>query len=156
MKRTIWLALMAAGFLITRPVHAQDFMYPDDIYQMCEEISAGRIQPEFVQAVIEHESKYDADAVNGSCKGLMQLNMKWQRDRAESIGVTDVMDPYQNIQLGTEYLVDLFEEYKDPYLVLMIYNMGPKAEALYSQGKYTSYAKGICSRARELEKEHGK
>lgn len=156
MKALLISAILAAVTLIATPVYASDVLYPDDVYQMCEEIAAGRIQPEFVQAVIERESQYDADAVNGNCKGLMQINMKWQQERAEKLGVTDIMDPYQNIQLGTEYLVDLFDEYQDPYLVLMLYNMGPSAEPVYESGKYSKYAIGICEKAEQLEAEHEK
>ena len=62
-----------------------------------------------------------------------------------------------NIHVGTDYLVELFEEHGDIYLVLMSYNMGEsKAKELYEQGKYSKYAISITQRSAELEVLHGK
>lgn len=134
-----------------------DFLYQDDVYQMCEEIADGRIQPEFVQAVIEAESTYNALAVNGDCIGLMQINKKWHEDRMKRLQVTDLLDPYQNIEVGVDYLCELFDKFEDPYLVLMTYNMKQStAQKNYNKMDYSQYAKDICKRASELEIEHGK
>ena len=41
----------------------------------------------------------------------------------ERLGVSDLYDPYGNILVATDYLVELFEKHGDIGLSLMIYNM---------------------------------
>lgn len=90
------------------------------------EIVAGQygICPELVEAVIERESSWQPDAVNGTCIGLMQINPEYHMDRMERLGVEDLRDPYDNILVGTDFLAELFRAYGDIYAVLMYYNEG--------------------------------
>jgi len=160
MKKRILIVVIAVvvAILLTTDVHAADFIYANDVYAMCEEICKPyHISPEFIQAIIWAESRYDADAKNGACTGLMQINPKWHRERMERLGVDDITDPYNNILVGTDYIAELFEETDDDYLVLMTYNMGKaKASKRYAAGKYTEYAEDVCDTAIVLEIEHGK
>ena len=115
------------------------------------------ICPELLQAMAERESSLHIYAVNGTCKGLMQISTKWHRERMERLGVTDIYDAYGNIMLAADYLVELAEENDDLYYVLMRYNMKKStADRLYAAGKYTDYAVGIVERSAELERLHGK
>lgn len=107
-------------------------------------------------AIIERESGGRADAVNGDCKGLMQINEKWHTDRMERLGVTDLYDPYGNILVGVDYLAELAAEYDDLYTVLMIYNGTSNAVERGENGDWTDYAKGIVNRSMELERMYGK
>ena len=109
-------------------------------------------------AVIERESSGRATVVSEKgCVGLMQVNPKYHTERMERLGVTDLMDIDGNIRVGADYLLELFEEHGDIYLVLMCYNMGErKAKELYEQGEYSKYAVSITERAAELEMLHGK
>lgn len=160
MKAKIVTAMLIAMVTISAPVqqaYALDFMWPDDIYSMCEEISKPyNVSPEIVQAIIWRESRYATDATNGSCKGLMQVNECCHLERMEKLGVTDLFNPYDNIRVGVDYLAELFEEYEDTSYVLDIYNGNSKAGCNFKNGKVSSYAKSICGLAEELEKEHGK
>ena len=123
------------------------------INEVCTEYG---VCPELVMAIVERESSGQADAVNGDCKGLMQINEKCHRDRMERLGVTDLFDPYGNILVGTDYLMELAAEYDDLYTVLMIYNGTRNAVERGENGDWTDYAEGIVNRSIELEKIHGK
>lgn len=114
------------------------------------------ICPELVEAVIERESSWQSDAVNGSCIGLMQINPEYHADRMERLGVEDLLDPYDNILVGTDFLAELFRAYGDPYAVLMYYNAGYDGLRDWRAGKYSDYAVKVAERSAELERAHGK
>lgn len=119
---------------------------------VCESYPA--VDPSVVKSMIWHESRYDPNAknYNGTCVGLMQVSTRWHADRAQRLGVSDFFDPYSNILLGVDYLSELIEKYNDPYLALMVYNMGDgKALKLYRQGKTTRYSRSVMNRANELQ-----
>lgn len=107
-------------------------------------------------AIIEKESSGQADAVNGDCKGLMQVSERWHTDRMERLGVTDLYDPYGNIIIGVDYLAELATEYEDIALVLDIYSGNSKAFQNYEHGIVSIYAKEILERTAELERLHEK
>lgn len=114
------------------------------------------ICPEFIMAIIERESCGQPDVENGSCKGLMQVSVKWHKDRMERLGVTDIFDERSNILVGTDYLSELFEKYEDPATVLMVYHGEKNAVKKSENGKISKYAQGILKRSEELEKLHKK
>lgn len=115
------------------------------------------ISPEFVMAMCEYESGGDAGVVNYlGCTGLMQIYPKYNSDRIDKHGVTNLKDPRQNVTVGCDLLHELFEKYEDPALVLMIYHGESKAQKKYDSGQISSYAKKILDRACELERMRGK
>jgi len=83
------------------------------------------VSPALVLAVIAVESSGRSDAVSGAgAQGLMQLIPA----TAERFGVTDSMDPAQNIKGGVAYLDWLLKEFNgDPMLALAGYNAGENA-----------------------------
>ena len=104
----------------------------------------------FVMALIERESSFQIDVISASNDyGLMQINKINHKWLTETIGVTDFLDPYQNIRSGVFILRRLFEKYEDPALVLMAYNMGETgAKRLWKQGVYsTDYVEDILQQA---------
>lgn len=161
-KRIIALVVLAfpiAFLLFSATAKGQDgetWIGADEI-AYCE--AAGQefsISPELLEAVIEAESSGKQYAKNGECSGLMQVNKRLHADRAKALGVSDIWDKQGNIRVGASLLLDLFEKYEDPGLVLMKYNGFSKAERYAAQGKYTKYAKKILNRAEQLEYIHGK
>lgn len=114
------------------------------------------ICPEFIEAVIERESRWDPDAVNGDCIGLMQISARWHKDRMERLGTADLTDPRDNILVGVDYLAELFDKYEDPGMVLMVYNGDSRAKIYQKTGELSDYAAGILERAEELERRNGK
>ena len=105
------------------------------INEICEEYC---ICPELVMAIIERESSGQADAVNGDCKGLMQINEPYHTDRMKRLGVTNLFDPYGNILVGVDYLSELAAEFEDIAFVLDIYSGNSKAFQNYEQSYRTN------------------
>lgn len=113
------------------------------------------IAPEIVIAMIEFESRYQADIIGdgGESFGLMQIQPKWHQWRMDKLGCTNLLDPFQNVTVGIDILAFLIGENADLYWVLMAYNAGPdKATAWLNAGTYTNYATGVVARATELER----
>ena len=104
----------------------------------------------FVMAMIFKESSFRSNVVSKSGDyGLMQINKINHKWLSEELGITDFLDPKQNVTAGLHMLRDLFEKYEDPTKVLMAYNLGETgAKRLWVQGIYsTDYAEGILQQA---------
>lgn len=107
-------------------------------------------------ALMQKESSFRSDVISSTDDyGLMQINKcnhKWLTD---TIGVTDYLDKEQNIRAAVFVLRKLFEEYTDPNLVLMAYNMGADgAETLWNKGIYTTpYVDDILTYQAEFNKQ---
>lgn len=107
----------------------------------------------FIMAVIEHESDFRADLISSTNDyGLMQINICNHEWLGQALGITDFLDPYQNIMAGTYKFHLLFEKYgDDTSKVLMAYNMGDAgAGRLWKQGIYESrYSREIMQQIAE-------
>ncbi|GLX68231.1 lytic transglycosylase domain-containing protein [Paenibacillus glycanilyticus] len=81
------------------------------------------IDPELIRGVIRTESGFNSDAVSSvGAKGLMQL----MDATARSLGVSDSLDPQQNIEGGSKYLSYLLGKYSgNEQVALAAYNAGP-------------------------------
>ena len=114
------------------------------------------IEFSFVMAVIKTESDFNPNLVSSTNDyGLMQINKCNHKMLTETIGVTDFLDPHQNIRSGIYILANLFEKYEDPGKVLMAYNMGQTgAKRLWDKGVHESrYSNKILNIAAEYEKQ---
>lgn len=110
----------------------------------------------FVMALIQHESRYDAGAISVTNDyGLMQINTINHPYLKETLGITDFLNPYDNIRGGMFILRKLFEKYEEPNKVLMAYNMGEtSASRLWKQGIFESnYSNSVLEIQRELNAE---
>lgn len=129
----------------------------DNAYAYCEQIgSQYNICPELLMAVIETESSGQAYATNGNCIGLMQVSSRYHGGRMQKLGVSNLYEEYDNILTAADYLAELFQKYKEPSLVLDMYNGNSKAMYNYENGILSTYADKILTRASELEQLHGK
>lgn len=157
MRKTIKLFLpiiMALSITFTSTAQPAGSFISEEAQESC--VNYGEeygICPELLMAIIERESAGQADAENGGCKGLMQISDRWHTDRMERLGVTDIYDVDGNIHVGADYLAELFEEYEDVGIVLMVYH-GEKNAA--NKEKLSSYAEEILTRSAELERMNGK
>lgn len=158
MVRFVLIMLMIAALLIVWSITVEAERNQLEEWRDYIEIVAEEygVCPEIVEAVIERESSWRPDAVNGSCIGLMQINPEFHADRMERLGIEDLLDPYDNILVGTDFLAELFRTYGDPYAVLMYYNAGYDGLRDWRAGKHSDYAVEVADRAAELERAHGK
>ena len=126
------------------------------IYEYSYEVG---INPYLVYAVIEKESKFNPESIADTSReysvGLMQINISkdWHKERIERLGVTDLTDPKQNIKVGIDYLLELFNWREGTTLewVLMAYNGGPGYADL--QTTVSDYANYVIEKSMEFEKE---
>ena len=116
------------------------------------------ICPEFLEAIAFYESSYQATAENGSCKGLMQINVDAQLERMEEMGITedDLWNPYSSMAVASDYLAELFDRYEDCAVVLMKYNGDRKVWEYTERGEMSAYAAKVLTLSAELEEKHGK
>jgi soluble lytic murein transglycosylase-like protein len=87
------------------------------------------LDPRMIKAVMQAESAFNAMAVSPvGALGLMQL----MPDVATELGVTDPLDPRQNIMAGSKYLKQLLDSHNgNVRLALASYNAGPGNVAKY-------------------------
>ena len=100
---------------------------PEELYgPLIEQMSKKHsVDSSLIRTIIRVESNFDPDAVSHKgCKGLMQL----KPETATRFGVTDILDPSQNIEGGTKFLKFLLDFFKnDISLVAAGYNAGENA-----------------------------
>lgn len=123
------------------------------IYGLCCDYE---IAPEIIFAIIEIESSWDASAVgdNGKSVGLMQIQERYHYDRIERLGVTDLFDPFENVQVGIDFLASLIKRNGGNLeKALIAYNAGQNgAETNYfSKGIYSNaYSQKVLEKAKIL------
>ena len=162
MKKIKMLAIaLAASLVLPKSVMAKEEIVPTHIsveaqvscYEYGEMYD---ICPELIMAMIEAESSGNPKAVNGDCKGLMQISEKWHTGRMAEIGADDIWSETDNIHIGANYLHELFNRYEDVALVLMVYNGESDAVEKAENGYISDYARKILDRSAELERWKGK
>lgn len=114
------------------------------IMETCE---AYEVDPAIVLAMIWRESRYNPEAVGdgGNSLGLMQVQPRWHGKRMEKLGCEDLLDPYQNVVVGIDYLAESIDRYDgDVAKALVAYNAG------HYGGTVTAYARDVLEKAEEL------
>ena len=113
------------------------------------EAEAHGIDPAIVFAMAYKESTYRPHIVNKyGCYGLLQIKKSCHKGRMKRLGVTDLLDPYQNVIVAVDYLAEQIDRYGgNTAKGLTAYNKGHYA------GKITYYAKSILAYAEKLNNE---
>lgn len=131
---------------------------PEEIINISEEVGEEfNICPELLQSLMFYESTFRPRAVNGHCKGIAQIDERFHRDRMDKLGVTDLFDPYQNLRVAADYLMELAEKYHCIGIVLMRYNGFRDPEGYVQRtGKLSDYAEKVLELSAALERQNGK
>ncbi|RIE04479.1 lytic transglycosylase domain-containing protein [Cohnella faecalis] len=81
------------------------------------------VDPALIKGIVQTESSFQSNAVSSAgAKGLMQL----MDGTARGLGVTDSLDPAQNVEGGTRFLSYLLRKYEGNVTsALAAYNAGP-------------------------------
>lgn len=127
-----------------------DYDLQDHIFNLCDSYN---IDPAMVIAIIELESNYNASAKgdSGNSLGLMQIQPRWSEERMARLGCPDLLDPYQNITVGIDILVEYFNRGKSVEWVLMAYNGGPSyANRKIEAGEISEYARAVLAATESL------
>jgi soluble lytic murein transglycosylase-like protein len=106
-----------------------------------------------VLAIMQEESGFRPDLVSESGDyGLMQINESNHQYLRESLGITDFLDPKQNIEAGVFFLSGIYENNTDPERILMVYNMGGSiAQSLWDLGREsTGYSRDVMRTMDEI------
>ena len=105
-----------------------------------------------VMAIAWKESLYQTDTIgdDGDSIGMMQINTRWNTDRMERLGVTDLTDPVQSAMVAVDLLRELAEVYRlemGSHELAMFYNMGPTgAKRAMDAGTYeTAYTQEVIA-----------
>lgn len=125
------------------------------IYCLCKQEG---VRYALVLAMIERESGYRYDCIgdDGESLGYMQVMQKWHEERMEEVGVEDLLNPYNNIRVGVDYIGELIDRYGTIQDALTAYNYGAAGakEHLWDNGIYVyDYNEGIMNRMKEIEEE---
>lgn len=154
------ILLTAVGsFLIAATVHAEEAVeVPEEIIEISEELGqAYHICPETIQAIGWVESRFQADAVNEGCIGIMQISEKWHKDRMKRLGVTDLTDPRENMTVAVDLLAELAVDGEDMEITLMKYH-GESGiqEVIEGTEEMSSYVEKVLEVSAMLERRNGK
>ncbi len=116
------------------------------IYRLCDDYE---IPVSLVLAIIEQESNFDIEAVSDTDDyGLMQIN-KCNHGWLRKQGVTDVLDPYQNVRGGIIILSQCYNGNMSK--ALMQYNLGAGgASELWDEGVYSTYYSRLVLSTKEV------
>lgn len=93
------------------------------IKEKCQEYD---IPFDLIMAIIEHESNYNASAISATGDyGLMQINRVNHGWMKSKLGLTDMLDPYQNVT-GGMYLINYYMDKtgNDVTRALLMYQYG--------------------------------
>lgn len=140
--------------IILEPVAVYPCPLDDDLQQyIINSCRARQIDPALVMAMCGVESSYEVDHMGdgGESYGLMQIQPRWHSDRMERLGVSDLLDPWQNVAVGIDYLDELMDHDRGTAWALMAYNGGyGYADEMEDMGLVSEYAKKVMEQAEIL------
>ena len=125
----------------------------DYIRNLCEKHNVPML---VVIALIETESAFYSNVISGTSDyGLMQINKINHKWLSEQYGISDFLDPYQNVFCGITILSQHYNQFNDINKSLMAYNLGATgAKRLWDKGVYeTSYTQKINKAMEEYSNE---
>lgn len=117
----------------------------DILFDECTEKG---VDPALMIAIMAKESNFNAQEISKTNDyGLMQINACHKAWLESSYGISDLLDPAQNIKAGAIMLSNLSAKYTDIESIAMAYNLGDSgAEHAFADGIYsTNYSREVAS-----------
>lgn len=115
------------------------------------------LEPSLIVAIIEKESSYNEAAIGdgGESYGLMQVQGRVWSVRMDELGVTDLLNPYENIAIGVDILAAHLEQGLGVEWALMAYNGGVSyANKMTAEGKVSKYAQSVLEIKERIKNEN--
>lgn len=115
----------------------------DYIRYMC---GMNELPMSLVIALISVESSFQSNVISDTNDyGLMQINTINHEWLSEEYGITNFLDPHQNIFCGITILSQHYDKYQDIDKALMAYNLGATgAKRMWDKGTYeTTYTNKV-------------
>lgn len=151
------LSVIYSLFIMMAVNAEEQVIVPEDVKEISVELGeAYNICPETIQAIGWVESRFQPDAENGGCVGIMQVAPKWHQDRMDKLGVTDLTNTRQNMLVAVDYLSDLVQDEEDMEEVLMRYHGESRIHERLDAGEMSEYVESILTLSAELERRNGK
>ena len=115
------------------------------------------ISTNVVMATIWKESNFDIDVMgdHGEAYWLMQVQKKWHKARMKKVGATDLLNCYDNVNVGIDYLAELYKIYNGNWhKTLMAYNGGHAycKRRVKAGLKNSPYSRMIMNKAEQYKK----
>lgn len=107
-----------------------------EIIKICSEFG---FSYELILGMISVESSFRPGVIgdNGKSFGLMQIQPRWWDETMDREGVTNLLDPLQNVRCGCAILRELKDKYGTEYKALQAYNTGrPNTTNGYAEKVY--------------------
>lgn len=128
--------ILIDGYRADLPVEYQDYLW-----ELCKQYEVTEHYELFI-AQMYRETSFRPNLISGTNDyGLMQINVcnhDWLR---KELGITDFLDPYQNMKCGVHIMSGYLHKYNDVQKALVCYNMG---ESKVKKGIYSSkYSRGV-------------
>lgn len=128
------IILIVIFYVLFKIVNIQDIIlkniYPKEYEQQVTTYSEMyNVDENLIYAIIKAESNFDPNAVsNKDARGLMQLMYDTADDVAQMVEIEinekTLLEPDNNINLGTKYISMLIEKYENIEVALAAYNAG--------------------------------
>lgn len=121
---------------------------PSEIRRLVTEVAKqNHLDPRLLHALVYVESKYDPSIVHGrsGASGLLQLTSVTQK----ALGVTDPLDPRENLEAGAKYINQLLRMFKGNLdMALSAWIAGPTAVKQYGKvmPKTLPFVQSVSSR----------
>lgn len=106
------------------------------------------VDPTLMIAIMAKESRFEVNTISATNDyGLMQINACHKASLEADYGITNLLDPYQNIKAGAIMLGSLSSEYSGTEQIAMAYNLGEGgAKSAFAKGIYsTNYSRAVLT-----------
>ena len=142
---------------VTEQAPLYDVPLSDDlqlyISRLCDQYG---VDMSLVLAIIGQESNYNAGALGdgGNSIGLMQIQPQHHQKQMDRLGMTDLMDPYQNVTIGIDLLAELIDKNNGTEWAVTAYNAGTDiADYNKTIGTRTEYTESVMMLREMIENE---